>query len=135
MLVRCIVNDLDFLDSDTVVRRLRRSFHLEGPISDLAVGREYEVHALELRDGGIWFFLQTVAVSDCPYPYPAEFFEVIDGAIPPSWAITFGHDIEGTRLRRLAFAEWATDDQFYERLVDEDAACIALYRKHSATQD
>jgi hypothetical protein len=131
MKVKCIANELSLIHSEAVLTRLRRSIRIDGQIRDLKVGEDYDVQALEHRDGGLWLFLHTVAVSEYPYPYPAEFFELVDGRIPPLWCAKFFQNDDSTGLKRLSFVEWATDDTFYERLVDGDLQCVALYQRRS----
>ena len=130
----CIERSMSMFKVDELRVRLQRSIRLDGPILDLELGRTYIVQAMEFIDSGWWLYLHTVPVSDWPYPYPAEFFSIHADAIPLDWCI-------GSRLRegqfvvkRLTFAEWASDDGFYEKLIGGDPIALAVYRRHRSDQ-
>jgi hypothetical protein len=129
MRVRCVTNDLRALHKQSVEARLRRSIHLDGTLDDLTIGSVYSVIAVHESDGGIWVMLHTVDESDYPYPYPVEMFDVIDGSLPAGWCIRFADRPDGAFITRISFREWATDDRFYERLLDGDEATVAVYRR------
>jgi hypothetical protein len=129
MLVKCVANELAKTEMDAVRIRLGRSIHRDGPNRDLVVGQDYEVHAVEYRDGGFWYFIHTVFENDYPFPYPAEYFQLLDATIPSDWAVRLINGAEGVILKRLAFREWANDDSFYERLVEGDAASVAVFKR------
>jgi hypothetical protein len=130
MRVVCINNTVAAISETEVRERLRRSINLDGPITDLAIGREYAVQAIEERDdGGLWFYLHTVSVSDYPDPYPAEMFELRDNTVPAGWTVRLQAQRGNVRCKRITFAAWASDDYFYERLVDGDADTVSVYRR------
>lgn len=133
MRVICIKNTVAAITESEVRERVRRSIHLDGPVPDLAVGREYAVQAIEERDGGFWFYLHTVAFSDYPYPYPAEMFELRDNAVPAGWSVRLQVQQGNVGCKRITFAAWATDDRFYERLVEGDTETVSVYRRLMAT--
>lgn len=135
MRVTCTANRVDAIADADVRGRLRRSIHVEGPLADITVGSEYEVQALEERDGGIWLFLHTVFENEYPFPYPAEMFELCDGSIPVGWAIRLQKVAGTVTVRRITFPSWAADESYYERLVDGDTATSANYRLHGAHHD
>src|SRR5882672_2431048 len=117
MRVKNIINDIGHIPHGAVRDRIRRAIQIDGPITDLIVGRDYAVQALEERDGGWWLYLHTVAVNDFPYPYPAEMFELITNTIPSDWCLHL-EKLNGSRsVKRLTFKEWATDGGYFERLV------------------
>src|SRR5262245_61750375 len=124
MRVVCIKNTVAAITESEASERVRRSIHLDGPIADLAVGREFPVQAIEERDGGLWLYLHTVSVNDYPHPYPAEMFEVRDDALPTGWSIRLQVQEGNVVCKRITFAAWATDDNFYERLVEGDVETV-----------
>ena len=132
MRVKCVTNDIRALDNKVVEDRLRRSIHLDGPMGELQVGRTYNVVALQESDGGVWVMLDTVEDGDYPYPYPLEMFEVTDCALPAGWCVNFARRSNGAFIQRVSFCEWATDGQFYERLVDGDEKAVGIYRRERA---
>jgi|SRR6266446_1909472 len=129
MRVRCIKNEVAAIAEGKVRDRIRRSIHLDGPMTDLQVGREYEVQALEVRDAGLWLYLHTVAANDFPYPYPAEMFEFRDKTLPVGWGIRLQAKEGGVLLKTVTFSEWANDEHFYERLVSGDPEAVGVYQR------
>ena len=134
MRVRCVKNSIASIEGTSARERIQRSINLDGPINDLTVRRDYGVQALEERDGGLWFYLHTVPVSDYPYPYPAELFELLDNSIPEGWGIGFQDQPErgAVAWKRISFSAWANSDHFYERLVEGEAIAVALYQRMKA---
>lgn len=129
MRVICIRNNVTTITDSEVRERIHRSIHLDGPIADLVVGREYKVQAIEERDSGLWLYLHTVAVNDYPFPYPAEMFEFSDNTLPTGWSIRWQVQRGNVGWKRITFVAWATDDHFYERLIDGDTESVSLYRR------
>lgn len=130
MRVRCMINDLSSIKDAKVVARLQRAIHIDGPLTDLMIGKEYTVRAMKQSDEGLWLFLHTVPQSDFPYPYPIEFFQIMDSSLPASWWLECDKLKGGSAFKHLSFKEWARDDQFYERLVDGDEEAVRIYRNH-----
>jgi hypothetical protein len=133
MRVICTKNELAGIAEPEVRERIRRLVRRDGPITDLAVGQEYAVQALEERDGGLWLYLHTVSVNDYPFPYPVEMFDVRDNTLPAEWSIRMETERGNVVCKRITFSAWADDDHFYERLVDGDAETVALYRRRMAS--
>jgi hypothetical protein len=133
MRVVCRANDVSAISNASVRERLSRSIHIVGPISDLVVGREYAVQALEARDEGLWVYLHSVAASDYPYPYPLELFDFSDERIPAGWMLRVDATRQHVVFKRAAFVEWMADEQFYERLVDGDPEAISAYNRARAS--
>lgn len=129
----CIRNRISAIGETNVRERIRRSVHLDGPMTDLTVGREYSVQALEERDGGVWIYLHTISASDYPYPFPAEMFEFRDNTLPAEWSIRLCNERGGFAWKRITFSAWANDDSFYEKLVEGDPGSITLYRRNMRT--
>ena len=127
MKVKCVLNDLTSLVDLAVKKRLEGSIHIEGPISELTVGEEYLVQAVEFGANGIWLYFHTAGDDEFPYPYPVEFFHWSDRSIPRGWTIELSTAGDSFRMR-LSFPEWVNDDQFYEKLVDRVASVGAVYR-------
>jgi len=128
MRVLCIANSVIDLNDEIVRIRLNRSIHRDTADMDLDIGKYYDVVAIEERDGGIWLFLHTVKSSDYPYPYPAEMFEFLDTSIPSDWGIKFEKREGGVIIKRISFPKWASDDYFYEKLVDGDKEVVTAYQ-------
>ena len=129
MRVVCIKNEVAAVSEAEVRERLQRSVHLEGPMTDLAVGRDYAVQALEEHGGGLWLYVHTVAVNDYPYPYPAEMLDLRDATVPAGWSICLQPQRGNAVCKRVTFSAWAGDDRFYERLTDGDPETVSIYRR------
>lgn len=130
MRVRCITNVVDKLPDAAVRDRLNLSIHREGPDEDLVVGQVYHVVAIaRWRDNGLRVYLHTINESHHPYPYPLEMFEVVDPSLPTGWCVNFEQQQDGLIIQRISFPEWASDDQFFERLVDGDETAITIYQR------
>jgi hypothetical protein len=131
MLVKCYANSLNVLDNFLVSKRLQRSIQVDGELSDLIVGKVYDVLAIEERDGGVWFFIHTVKESEYPYPYPSEFFEVLDTSLGRGWCVKFESTGDKSIIKRISFYEWANDAFFYEKLIDGDKDAKRAYRENA----
>jgi hypothetical protein len=131
MRVKCLTSSIDQLKDIAVRNRLSEWIHLDGPDDNLIIGKCYPVIAL-MGDtiDGFKVCLHTVDKSDYPYPYPIEFFEVIDSTFPDNSCIGVEQGPSGKYGIRISFAEWANDDQFYERLVDGEEKAMLIYNKH-----
>ena len=132
MKVRCIGNDISAFPNEVIVKRLQKCITLDGPNYDLIIEKEYNVQAIENRGDGWWYYIHSVEVNSYPYPYPCEFFEVINLSIETGWSVAMGSVNEQISIKRISFIEWATDDNFYEKLVDDDPECLQLYLKRKA---
>jgi hypothetical protein len=87
---------------------------------DLSVGALYVVYAVEITRGWVRYFVADDAFSSTLYPfgYSASFFEVVDSRVSRCWSIGCrGLDSAGSEVV-FSFKEWATEETFYERLVD-----------------
>lgn len=129
MIVRCRTNNIASIADKKVRARLFKSFHLDGPTDDLSIGKTYPViGVIRWDNGGLWVYLHTVEEVDYPYPYPLELFEIVNDSLLSNWVISFSSTVEGVVLNQIGFAEWMSDGNFYERLIDGDETAIAQYK-------
>jgi hypothetical protein len=126
---RCVANAVHRVADAKARERLERAIHVEGALAELTVGETYDVVALEERSGGVWLFIHTVLSSECPYPYPAEMFDIVDASLPAGWWITFETQTSGLVIKRISFRQWAQDGGFYEKLVDRDTQALEVYNR------
>lgn len=124
MKVKCTNNHLAKITNADVFERLSSSIHLPDPDSNLELGAEYSVQAIELMWGGIWIYLETCG-SDYPYPYPIEFFEIVDSSILVDWSVRAPY--RNQNLAIVGFQEWISDPNFYEKLLDDSPVEVAIY--------
>jgi hypothetical protein len=127
MLVKCIRNSVSTLASDEASARTKAWTNSEGKYADLEIDKIYPVEAIEYIDNGIFYYLHSVDASEHPYPYASEFFGIENSSLPESWDLSLRAESGLTRLKRLTFPEWANDDLFFEKLVDGDPECVAIY--------
>lgn len=130
MIVKCVGNNISFIKNDDVRKRIREWLDTEGGYNDIEVGNEYQVQAVAYFDGGTFYYLHSVDLSEHPYPYVAEFFEIVDSSLPATWEVGFQVESGKKRFKRLTFSEWATDDTFFEKLLDGDTQCISIYAEN-----
>jgi len=128
MRVKCLINCLPEVRSPQLLQRLSDSIRQDTPLFGVTIGELYPVQAMQLwKDGGWCVYLDTDPYRGYPYPFPLEFFSVVDASLPAAWNVKFEEGEMGLRFKRLAFAEWAEDDVFYERLVDGHPATVKVY--------
>ncbi len=130
MIVRCLCNDLSALASQQQARRLRESSHLDHPLYELKVGALYAVQAMEQWHDGWRLYLHTDEQDRFPRPYPLELFEIVDDTLSAGWRINLAPGAGEEPRLVCAFPEWSRDPGFYKRLIDDDEACVALYRRY-----
>jgi hypothetical protein len=95
----------------------------------LTIGRSYEVFAMTVFLGIAWYHVLNDDGHDWPTWAPAPLFDVADGTLPRSWRVGYVR-LEGEdEYPILSFPEWATDHEFYERLVDGDADAVCIFNE------
>lgn len=123
MRVKCKFNDLAEIES-LVAARLNPYVYGPGPDCGLEIGSEYFVCAIEFMWGGIWIYIE-VSSRDYPFPYPIEFFEIVDSSIPVDWSACAPY--RNQHLAIVSFQEWISDPNFYEKLLDDSPTEVAVY--------
>jgi hypothetical protein len=98
----------------------------------LTVGAVYRVYAITVFKGLFWYYLLDNDAASYPIWYPAPLFEVADATLSRRWIVnylpnTFRPERIGTSV--IAFAEWANDPTYYERLVDGDPGAMTVFRR------
>lgn len=87
MRVKCVIDDLSQVKREDSRLRLLRTIKLEGPDRELKVGDEYVVQAVDRWSDRLNYYIHTIDNINCPTPYPAELFEIVDGTIPVGWCL------------------------------------------------
>ena len=128
MKVKCIVNCVEEADENLRNRYINKDL-ISGALDDLQLGREYLVICKEQTIGGYTYvYLPEVGTEyGYPSPYPIELFEVIDHEFPDGWCEVETRCRNNNILLRTSFSEWASNDLFYERLVEGDCDIVNLY--------
>jgi hypothetical protein len=100
----------------------------------LTPGREYMVYAIAVRKDQVWYYVVDDTDSWFPIYKPAPLFRVVDDRVSQHWRVkltpgNLDHEV------LLAFAEWVSDDQFYERLADKKQAEVKVFKERRRQMD
>ena len=94
----------------------------------LVVGNEYFPCGITIRDNHPWFYVFEDAEDDYPIPIPHFYFDIIDCKIENSWTLATEVFASGEAFTEFVPFEWARDDAFYEKLLDEDEKCMEVMK-------
>lgn len=124
LIVRCRENTLSgtpasFLDD-------RRGYR-PSTILPLSAGAMYAVFAITSFAGGFWYYVLDDDGHSYPIWYPAPVFDVVSGRVPTGWVLGHHRAGDGGFVSILSFPAWASDPHFYEKLVDDDPAAVAVF--------
>ncbi len=130
MIVKCVARENAELDACYIDEAM--GLGRDAVFEHLEVGREYVVYAMVSSKDGVFYYVYEL--EDVPYPYarPAPLFEIVDPAPSKYWQVVF--DRERNRLT-LAFEEWFSDSNFYDRLTDWEEAKSATFREIKKRMD
>ena len=122
MKICCLANTGLFLPETYLKPEFSYTTELEFP---LTVGQEYIVYALKEWQGNIWYYICDDNYTYYPMQYPAPLFEVIDNRLSSYWRFK----CYPNGLIRLAFEEWLTDPDFYDKLTDQEEAEVLIFER------
>ena len=128
MIVRCISRTGEALPTFAYDSRQGVTAQTEFAVTP---GRAYHVFGVTVLLGIAWYYVLGDDGLAWPIWMPAPLFEVVDGSIPVSWIVGYFRFSRDSQYPMISFPEWATDHEFYERLVDgepEAARVFALRR-------
>lgn len=100
----------------------------------LTAGKEYIVYALAFRNMQVWYYIVDDAELWCPVHHPAPLFEVTDNTLSQYWRYRFTPE-HLDHLVLFAFAEWASDPYFYDRLTDHAENEVLVFERMRALMD
>ncbi len=135
MIVKCIKRKLADVEDGRVRESLEKVVHLEeNEDVGLKIGETYTVYGINLN-----FFIENMPFyyvcedNQASYPVPkaAVFFEVVESTLSKHWRFVF----ELNSSYGLFLPEWASDQGFYERIVDENQHEISLFREYRKIMD
>lgn len=129
MKVVCKVNNLNSLSDERLLKRLKKYIFMPDGEIDLELGREYTVYGVIFRESSPWYYLCSEEYDEYPKPFAAEFFNISDERLSSYWKLSVDQGEEKI-LSSLVFDEWAKDDSFYERLIDDDPEAVELFGKY-----
>ena len=131
MKIRCIANKLSDIKDESLLKYLRKHIHLDDDAElHLSVSRVYNVYGIVFWDGCPWYYICEDDSDIYPRPKSANFFEVIDDRLPACWVLEYRHDLEGKCHSSLVFKEWANNELFYEKLIEEEPFEVEIFMKY-----
>ena len=128
MKVRCIANTGEFLPDNYLDPARGYTSKIELP---LTVGEEYVVYAMREWQGKVWYYICDDNYSYYPIQTPAPLFEVVDNRVSKYWRLML--DVNG--VLRIAFEQWFTDPNFYDKLTDREEAEVLIFEKVKELMD
>lgn len=130
MKVKCITNRIDERFTLDTAARLKRYISVGESELDIEIGREYIVYGIELWDNYPWVYIFSESYDEYPKPFALDFFEITERKISSHWVLKSQHTYKDKIKTQLVFCEWADDDSFYEKLVNEDEKCIEAFESY-----
>ncbi|WLG63478.1 MULTISPECIES: hypothetical protein [unclassified Pseudomonas] len=130
MKVKCITNRIDERFTLDTAARLKRYISVGDSELDIEIGKEYIVYGIELWDNYPWVYICSESYDEYPKPFALDFFEITERKISSHWVLKSQHTYNKKIKTQLVFCEWADDDSFYEKLVNEDERCIEAFESY-----
>jgi hypothetical protein len=92
------------------------------------VGQKYVVYAVAIRNQQVWYYVVDDDNLWFPIYKPAPLFNIVDDRVSRHRRVkltpgNLDHEV------LLAFEEWASGDQFYDRLSDKEHAEVRVFRE------
>ena len=135
MKVLCKSNNLNGINAQETVARLKRYIFMPDGEIDLQIGKQYVVYGIGFRDNCPWFYICTEDYDDYPKPFSLFFFDIIDKRLSKHWQFCFDHEGCDNLQTTIAFPEWAGDTKFYMDLVEGEDQAVATFAKYRALID
>jgi len=130
MKIKCDYNNFLELSDPEAVARIKKVFFIPDGQLNLAIGSSFEVHALLIREGAIWYYICSDDDYDSLNAYPAELFTVINAMMPDFWSLPEKMSIAVDEELVISFPEWSGDRHFYERFVVGDPSAIETFIRY-----
>lgn len=129
MIVRCIANTGAALPSFSYDKN--QGVTAESVFA-VTLGRNYHVFGVTTLLGTAWYYILNDDGHEWPAWVPAPLFDVVDGRLPASWIVGYFRFSRESQYPMVSFPEWATDHEFYERLVDGDSEAVRVFSMRRA---
>ena len=133
MVVTCVVNTIEGARLRGLQSyQIENHFHYDPTYPLLELGQAYSVCGLLVTGQGIWVFILEDEEDGYPLQYPISFFDIVDATIPSDWVMGKGEAFSSVSRKvfaLLAPKEWATNERFYEALVDGEPQAVAAFKK------
>ncbi|UVK86559.1 hypothetical protein LOY52_16920 [Pseudomonas sp. B21-051] len=135
MKVRCKTNKIDNSFTQDTATRLERYISISDSELDIKIGKEYTVYGIEFWDNCPWIYICADSYDEYPKPFALDFFEITEQKLSSYWVLNSKDTYNKKVKTQLVFCEWADDDSFYEKLIDEDEACVITFEKYRKAMD
>jgi len=135
MKVRCKTNKIDNSFTQDTAKRLERYISISDSELDIEIGKEYTVYGIEFWDNCPWIYICADSYDEYPKPFALDFFEITEQKLSSYWVLNSKDTYNKKVKTQLVFCEWADDDSFYEKLIDEDEACVITFEKYRKAMD
>lgn len=135
MKVRCKTNKIDNSFTQDTATRLERYISISDSELDIEIGKEYTVYGIEFWDNCPWIYICADSYDEYPKPFALDFFEITEQKLSSYWVLNSKDTYNKKVKTQLVFCEWADDDSFYEKLIDEDEACVITFEKYRKAMD
>ena len=128
MKVCCIANSGDYLPESY----LKPEFYYDRETNfALTIGKEYIVYAFYESQGNVWYYICDDNYSYYPMQNPAPLFEIVDNRLSKYWRFVLAPN----GLLEVAFDQWFTDPNFYDKLTDREEAEVLIFEKVKELMD
>lgn len=135
MKVRCTTNRIDQSFTQETAKRLRRYISMGDNELDIEIGKEYTVYGIEFWDNCPWVYICSESYDEYPKPFALDFFEITKKTISSHWILKSQEAHNNKVKTQLVFCEWADDDSFYEKLINEDEKTVKIFEKYREIMD
>ncbi|MEI7050702.1 hypothetical protein WCL09_09950 [Pseudomonas koreensis] len=135
MKVRCKTNKIDNSFTQDTATRLERYISISDSELDIEIGKEYTVYGIEFWDNCPWIYICADSYDEYPKPFALDFFEITEQKLSSYWVLNSKDTYNKKVKTQFVFCEWADDDSFYEKLIDEDEACVITFEKYRKAMD
>jgi hypothetical protein len=104
----------------------------------LVIGKEYNVYAITLFLGYVWYFICDEDYVYYPIWNPSPLFEVVDGRLSKYWRYNFiKGNLPVAKSRSIfAFEEWAKNPyRYYDNLTNGNESEVAIFKRYKDLMD
>ncbi|MCI5211035.1 MAG: hypothetical protein D3910_20125 [Candidatus Electrothrix sp. ATG2] len=130
MIVKCVENNIDKMEINSSLLAMMKSHWIGGSegVLHLKKNKYYVVLGITYKNGYPMYFVCDERFSYYPMAYVFSAFDVYDSRISKYWryAVSLNEKTKSI-YSRLVFPQWADDDFYYDRLVDNNKEDVDLF--------
>ncbi len=134
MRVRCRTNLGKYLPEDLIDKV--GGYTKDARFEALTIGKEYNVYAIAVLHGYLWFYLSHDYNLDYPVHKPVVLFDIVDPRVSQYWEIGFHLDKEtGRKDQIIAYKEWVREPYYYGGLLEGEEREVKIYKHYKSLMD